>query len=167
SGAATVRVLGEMTAVPAEEAAWFLEWFGPGRAAPLEERVRAVLDSPLPEARAAEGGDAGDGCAAGAPLLGEDPLRREVVALAARARARGMALEQAERLAGATGRSWLARQLDGTLWSPVPVDSATAALVEPLARRVEELDRGPDLPAAGRSPFVLPAPRCGAGLPSA
>jgi hypothetical protein len=77
--------------------------------------------------------------------------------LAARARARGEALGQAERLAGRPGRTWMARQLDGMLWSPVPVDSATAAMLEPLLRGAEGIDPAPGLPDAHGSPFELAA----------
>ncbi len=159
AAAATARILGEVAPVPDEELRWFVGRFGPGRLPPVAEAVRALLDSPRAEAGAAWARGPAAECAPG-PALREDPLRARVMGVAARARARGEALEQAERLAGRPGRTWMARQLDGMLWSPVPVDSATAAMLEPLLRGAEELDPAPGLPGADASPF---APAAGWG----
>jgi hypothetical protein len=139
--------------VPDEELRWFVGRFGPGRLPPVAEAVRALLDAPRAEAGAARARGPAAECAPG-PALREDPLRARVMAMAARARARGEALEQAERLAGRPGRTWMARQLDGMLWSPMPVDSATAAMLEPLLRGAERFDPAPALPDAGGSPFA-------------
>lgn len=161
---ATARILGEVAPVPDQDLRWFLEVYGPGRLPPAEAAVRDILESPLPTYRAAvRGEETVPACTHGGArtVLRQDPLRGEVLALAARARARGEALEQADRLAGPEGRAWLARQLDGMLWSPVSVDSATAELLDPLVRRVEELDRTAAPPSPGGSPFAFPAAECG------
>ena len=51
----------------------------------------------------------------------------------------------------------MARQLDGMLWSPVPVDSATAAMLEPLLRGAAGMDPAPGLPDPEASPFSAAA----------
>jgi hypothetical protein len=158
SAAAVARILGEVAPVPDEDLRWFLERFGPGHVPPAAEAVRAVLEDPLPAEDAAR-----TACAPGAagPVLREDPLRGRLTALAARARARGEALEQAERIAGREGRSWMTRKLDGLLWSPVPVDSATAEMLDPLVRRAEPGSTGAGLPLT-ESPFALAGAECAA-----
>lgn len=159
SAAAVARILAEVAPVPDEELRWFVERFGPGRLPPVAEAVRDVLANPRDD-NVARARDTAAACAPGA-VLRQDPLRARVVGMAARARARGEALEQAERLAGRPGRTWMARQLDGMLWSPVPVDSATAAMLDPLLRGAEEAGALPGLPDPGGSPFAVAAdPGC-------
>ncbi|HEX2092148.1 MAG TPA: hypothetical protein VHG28_07080 [Longimicrobiaceae bacterium] len=168
SAEAVVRILGEVAAIPPEEARWFLEQYGPDRSPSPEEVVRAILEPPLPE-QGATGAPAareeGAGACGTAPreVLGEDPLLRELAALAARARARGVALEQAERLAGPAGRAWLARQAGGLLWSPLPVDSATVERLDPLVREVVEPEPASPFEPRGGSPFTVPGARCAPG----
>jgi len=153
---AVARILGEVAPVPEEDLRWYLERFGPGRLTPVTEAVRAVLQAPLPQEGAAARACGGEG------LLREDPLRARLTTLAGRARARGEALEQAERVAGLEGRTWMARQLDGMLWSPVPVDSTTAEMLDPLLRRASVGEPASGLPDTGGSPFVVPGAGCGA-----
>lgn len=174
SGEAIVRILDEVAAVPDGHRRWFLERYGSGRPPSALAVVEAVLGAPLPveaplepaaphppfglrlsHAQGLPRTSAACASAGWQGVLGSDPLRREVAVLAARARARGLALEQARRVAGAEGREWMARQLQGRLWSPLPVDSATAELLEPLLQRVEAAERDPLLPAV-----LLPAPAC-------
>lgn len=61
--------------------------------------------------------------------------RRRLVAEAAAARARGLAIEQARRIAGEPGARWVARQFYGGMWADRPLD---AALEEALAALVED-----------------------------
>ncbi|HEX7118824.1 MAG TPA: hypothetical protein VF212_08560 [Longimicrobiales bacterium] len=61
--------------------------------------------------------------------------RRRLVAEAAAARARGIALRYAEEIAGPDGRRWLAYRFRGAPSRPAAPDDATAALLESLADR--------------------------------
>ncbi|MDQ3605824.1 MAG: hypothetical protein M3418_06525 [Gemmatimonadota bacterium] len=156
AGEAIIRLLDEVAPVPHESRRWFLERYGSGRSPSAFALMEAILASPLPEPGAT-------GAVPGRPLfgarplsrpliadeaqcapqgwervLGSDPVRRDVAELAFRARARGLALAQAGRLAGPAGREWMARQLQGRLWSPLPVDSATAHRVQPLLVGLEK-----------------------------
>lgn len=159
AAAAVARILAEVAPVPDEELRWFVGRYGPGRLPPVAEAVRAVVEGQRGDVPAGPAA----ACAPGA-VLRQDPLRGRVLALAAQARARGEALEQAERLAGRPGRTWMARQLDGMLWSPEPVDSATAAMLEPLLRGAGADGGAAGLPDPDASPFALAA---GAGCRAA
>ncbi|HEX6938227.1 MAG TPA: hypothetical protein VF158_02355 [Longimicrobiales bacterium] len=61
--------------------------------------------------------------------------RRRLVAQAAAARARGIALRYAEAIAGPEGRRWLDFRFRGAPSRPAAPDTATAALLEDLAER--------------------------------
>lgn len=163
TGEAVVRILDEVAPAPGELRRWFLEQYGSGRPPSTLAVVEEVLGSPLPDPEAVPragprrpfGGDGRlDRCGlvGWEAVLGEDPTHREAAEMAARARARGVALEQAERLAGVEGREWMARQLGGRLWSPLPVDSATVELLDPLVRSAA--------PGA-EPPFGAPPRACG------
>src|SRR5690606_2476890 len=65
-----------------------------------------------------------------------EAARRRLVAEAVGARARGVALEYAEWLAGSAGRRWVARELYGPPWPTAQVDEATAEVLAELVARV-------------------------------
>jgi len=65
--------------------------------------------------------------------------RRRLVATAAAAAGRGIALEHAALLAGEDGRRRVARRFFGAPWPSAEVDSATSALLDRLVERAREL----------------------------
>jgi hypothetical protein len=72
--------------------------------------------------------------------------RRRLAGLLLAARARGEALDQAAAIAGSTGRRWMKGRLYGPGWTTVPMDSATAEILEPIMRRVEVAEAAPRFP---------------------
>ncbi|HEY8484744.1 MAG TPA: hypothetical protein VIL13_09050 [Longimicrobiales bacterium] len=64
-----------------------------------------------------------------------ETLRRRLVTLAAGARARGIALAYATRLAGDEGRAWMWGAFYGAPWSPAAIDSVTAEHLSAVAER--------------------------------
>lgn len=78
-----------------------------------------------------------------APAAAYDPgleaARRRLVAFAAGARARGIALEHADALAGERGRRWLARHFYGAPWPSAPIDSVAMELLAAAAERVARI----------------------------
>jgi hypothetical protein len=156
AGSALVRILDEVAPVPAEDRRWFLERWGSGRPPSALAVVEGVLRTPLSEdgVPAAEPRRSPFGLSLAEPrtpcvgggweaVLGAAPHHRALEEMAVRARVRGLALAQAERLAGREGREWMARRLNARLWSPTPVDSATTELLQPLLRQVERLEETP------------------------
>lgn len=70
-----------------------------------------------------------------------EAARRRLVAEAVGARARGVALEYSELLAGSAGRRWVARELYGPPWPTAQVDEATVEVLAELVARVRALDQ--------------------------
>jgi hypothetical protein len=193
-GEAVLRIVSEIAAINTKDEAWYLKRHGTGAGPAAWDLVRLVLEAPLPAVqpvaeadphslRALLGGQpppspvsqlpaaaAGRLCVSFAerPDAADVEWRTRLAALFLAARARGEALEQAQSLAGGSGRSWMKGRLYGPGWTAVPMDSATAEILEPIMRRVElaEMPRGGgvleallDGPAQTRSagPCVPPA----------
>jgi hypothetical protein len=140
AGEAMVRMLDEMTVVPNETRGWFLDAFGATRLVPAHELARRVLDAPLqsgtlrrPDALAVLG-DAGflragafaarsigdDGCRVPPASLDARlaDARRQLVLLAADARARGMLRRRMHYAQSSADASWRTRALLGNGWDP-------------------------------------------------
>lgn len=103
-------------------------------------RIAAVADARN------EAFDAIDAWVCRAPAASHDRnlerARRELVADAAAARGRGLALRQAAQLAGETGAAWMRRELYGAPWPLVDVDDATLTILSHLADASRELGQG-------------------------
>jgi hypothetical protein len=83
---------------------------------------------------------------AGAHNAELEQLRRRLVAEAAAARARGVALQHAQRVHGEEGARWVAYQLYGGPWPSQALDDGMEELLAELvseARDVERTDVGP------------------------
>ena len=95
---------------------------------------------------------------AGAHNAELEQLRRRLVAEAAAARARGVALQHAERLHGDDGARWVAYQLYGGPWPTQTLDEGMEELLSELveaAREVARIEVRPAGPAdGGESLFV-------------
>ena len=192
AGRALVNILDEVAPVYPETRDWFLKTYGPSRALTAYDLVRRVLESPAAPQPTAEtvnplefGASAAlasafepvdrareDGFLAidewicrspGAPYHPDLELtRRRLVAEAASARARGVALERARELAGSNGRAWIARRLYGPRWAGFNADSALQSLLEPLIDGVNQVARADLDVANSRFDLSTPPPRCAA-----
>jgi len=84
-----------------------------------------------------------DAWVCGAPAAAYDraleAARRRLVARAAAAAGRGIALEYAALLGGEDGRRRVVRRFFGAPWPSADVDSATSALLDRLVERASEL----------------------------
>jgi hypothetical protein len=95
---------------------------------------------------------------AGDPRLGV--ARRQLIARATEARARGLTLHYAGLLAGERGRSWMARRFYGTPWPAAEVEPLMAALLESIAGEVRELGKARVETRPGISPWQALPDRC-------
>lgn len=73
----------------------------------------------------------------------QEIARRRLVARAAAATARGIALEFADEVAGGAGRGWLMRRLYGPPWPSESLDAATEELLDALVETAEGIGRIP------------------------
>jgi len=86
--------------------------------------------------------------------------RRQLVALAAAARTRGIATRLAGRLAGSDGRAWMERRLYGSPWPDTPLDPATVAALSPLVDAAQAAGRADLSHSADDFELTRPAQRC-------
>lgn len=103
-------------------------------------------------------------CAAPGAMYDRDleARRQELVALAAAARARGLASRVAARTAGRDGWFWMQRRLYGAPWPDMPLDSAALRTLEPVLEAATAADTtGFPRPADGFA-LLRPTGRCGA-----
>lgn len=89
--------------------------------------------------------------------------RRQLVALAAGARARGIAMKLARQLAGPDGQRWLAREFFGAPWPRVEVDQATEAILRELADEVRAFEGSAGVVREARFQLITPPGHCAAG----
>ena len=153
---AMIRALDEMTLVTPTTRTWFVETHGRGRAMPIADLTRRVLDVPLtptdrrvgqlprsPEDYVTVAGEVSartlvalaTGCRAGMiddRLAGE---RERVLLAAADARARGLLARRARFAASAERAPWQARALLGNAWTPTYADRARTELRDAILRR--------------------------------
>ena len=80
--------------------------------------------------------------------------RRRLIARAAEARGRGVALHYAGALAGEQGRAWLAGRLFGAPWSGGELDSLAVEFLEGLAREVRKLGEAGVVGGDGEVPWM-------------
>jgi len=153
---AMIRALDEMTIVTPATRAWFVDTHGRGRAVPIADLTRRVLDVPLMAADRRIGqlprgpGDyvlvpgevsartlvaLGAGCRAGVidERLAEE--RERVLLEAADARARGLLARRARFAASAERAPWQSRALLGNAWSTSYADRARLELRDAILRR--------------------------------
>jgi hypothetical protein len=142
AGDALITILDEVAPLYPDTRDWFLKSYGSARAMNSHDLVRAIGEVDLPDtdipAIALEGAKAVhpafdelrlarergfgaiDEWICRAPGGGHDVIleqaRRRLVVEATAARARGIALQQARRIAGDSGARWLARRLYGGPW---------------------------------------------------
>jgi hypothetical protein len=174
-GEAVVRIVEEIASLNDKDRAWYLKMYGQHADPAAWDVVRTVLDAPLPEPEPGAAGVpaslslsglhdalpwAGTGSLLGAaaaepvcvdfrmdPRAPDASWRRQLASVLLAARARGEALEQAERIGGAPGRDWMRGRLYGPGWTaPARLDSATAEILEPLTRRAERVEGGARFP---------------------
>jgi hypothetical protein len=187
AGDALVNILDEVAPLYPETRDWFLKRYGSARAMSSYDLVRVVdeIDLPQPQtqrAPAPEGATAvnpafealrrsrENGFAAidewicrspgGAHDAEYERARRRLVVEATAARARGVALQQARRLAGEAGARWVAHRLYGGPW---PQQEIEPGMEEQLAALVAEARAvgEPVVRAPGASFELLGAPeRC-------
>jgi hypothetical protein len=159
AGEALVDILDEVAPLYPATRNWFLRSYGLNRALTPYDLTRRVLEASVAEdsrvlidfatstrvatafaaiERAREAGfaaiDAWICRSPGAAYHRDlERVRRQLVVEAAGARARGLAFTEASKLAGDSGRSWMARELFGPQWPASDPDSAMVALLEPIA----------------------------------
>ena len=167
AGDALMTILDEVAPVYPRTRQWFLRTYGTARAVTPYDLVRHVLEAEDVAGRSAltplEAGNAGavrvaavaeardhafgaiDRWVCRAPAASHDRMveeaRRTLVSEAAAARGRGIALVQAEQVAGKPGMSWMMREFYGAPWPPVEVDEATLELLLPIADAARELSQ--------------------------
>src|SRR5690606_22976929 len=169
-GDALINILDEVAPLYPETRDWFLRSYGSTRAQNSFDLIRGMADVELPEPTPAgllAGADSEDVAAALDALVaartrgfaaidewicrapagahnGElEQLRRRLVAEAAAARARGVALPHAQRLHGDEGARWVAHQLYGGPWPTQDLGEGMEELLLELvegARRVERVE---------------------------
>ncbi|HEU5209973.1 MAG TPA: hypothetical protein VFU06_11335 [Longimicrobiales bacterium] len=167
AGDALMTILDEVAPVYPRTRQWFMRTYGTARALTPYDLVRHVLEAddnasgnalaPL----SLETGSAGtvrvvavaqarddafsaiDQWVCRAPAASHDraleEARRTLVSEAASARGRGIALAQAEQIAGPRGKAWMMRAFYGAPWPPVELDEGTLELLTPIAESVLEL----------------------------
>jgi hypothetical protein len=137
---------------------WTLAPEGAAAAAPIATTPRL---RGLAAARDAALAALSEACPApGAQRGRTEELRRQVVALAAVARGRGIALEHAEELAGEEGRRWLARRFYGTPWPGGNPEPAAIPFLEELELRVQALGEVAGVPSPQRFRMVSVQAAC-------
>jgi hypothetical protein len=177
AGRALVNILDEVAPLYPATRDWFLKSYGPQRSLTPYDLVRGVLESSLPDragahsphplalatstassmafARVHDAREAGfqaiDSWVCRSPGAAYDPdletARRRLVLDAARARARGLAIERATDLAGQDGRRWVERQLFGPPWPASDADSTLLRALQPLVAGVGDVGQ-PDVELA-------------------
>jgi hypothetical protein len=173
SGDALINILDEVAPLYPETRDWFLSSYGSARSQNSFDLIRGMMEVDLPDATPAgilAGADNQDVATAfdaliaartrgfgaidewicrapaGAHNAGLERARRALVAEAAAARARGVALQHAQRLHGDEGGRWVAHQLYGGPWSSQPLDEGMQDLLAELvaeARQVARMDVRP------------------------
>jgi hypothetical protein len=172
-GDALINILDDVAPLYPDTRDWFLRTYGSARAQNSFDLIRGMADVELPEPTPAgllAGAANEDVAAALDALVGArtrgfaaidewicrapagahntelEQLRRRLVAEAAAARARGVALLHAQRLHGEEGARWVAYQLYGGPWPSQTLDDGMEELLAELveeARRVERIDVRP------------------------
>ncbi|HEX9107916.1 MAG TPA: hypothetical protein VF832_11820, partial [Longimicrobiales bacterium] len=95
---------------------------------------------------------------------GLEAQRRQLVALAAAARARGIAARNAGRSAGRDGWQWMQRQLYGSPWPQVTLDSTITRVLQPLLDGARAVDTSGFSGQVDDFSLAQPATRCGTSL---
>jgi hypothetical protein len=168
SGDALIDILDEVAPLYPETRAWFLKSYGSARAHDSFDLIRGMMEVDLPDPTPAgilAGADNEDvatafdalvdartrGFAAidewicrapaGAHNAGLERARRALVAEAAAARARGVALQHAQRLHGDDGGRWVAHKLYGGPWSSQPLEEGMEELLAELVAEARQVAR--------------------------
>lgn len=165
-GAALVNILDEVAPMRAEHRSWYLAAYGLGRELSSTDLVRLIADVPISESAVKQdaGGDPVTvsaasvlresiarlrGAAASAVAAGVcrasansfDPsvagARAELIEIATRARARGLARDFAVRVIGPSGEAALMERFEPGPWT-TPVDPAHAGLLRALVEAANE-----------------------------
>jgi hypothetical protein len=173
AGDALINILDDVAPLYPETRDWFLRSYGTGRAQNSFDLIRGMAEVRLPDPTpagllaGADNQDVADAldalvhartrgfvaidewvcrAPAGAHNAELEQLRRRLVAEAAAARARGVALQHAQRVHGEEGARWVAYQLYGGPWPSQALDDGMEELLAELvseARDVERTDVGP------------------------
>lgn len=172
-GDALINILDEVAPLYPETRDWFLRSYGSARVQNSFDLIRRMMEVDLPEPTPAgilAGADDQDVAAAltalvdartrglaaidewicrapaGAHNVQLEQARRALVAEAAAARARGVALQHAQRMHGDAGMRWVAYQLYGGPWPRQELDEGMEELLAELvaeAKQVERIDVSP------------------------
>jgi hypothetical protein len=192
AGRALVNILDEVAPLYPATREWFLKRYGPQRSLTPYDLVRRVLESaPAASARAdfaqpLELGTSNASAVAFAPVqeareagihaieswicrtpgAAYDPelehARRMLVLEAARARARGIALDRARELAGTEGKRWVAWQFYGAAAPAAVIDTALSPVLQPLVDGVRAVGSAEVEVASNRFDLYMPPQRCAA-----
>ncbi len=186
AGSALVNILDEVAPLYPATRNWFLKSYGLNRALTPYDLARRVLEVRIGEEtdedigfatstraavgfagieRAREGGFAAiDAWICRSPGAAYHPdlerARRELVIHASAARARGLALAEARRVAGRGGATWMARELFGAQWPAADADSALATVLRPIADGARAVAEAGVVPQPQRFDLVRPPDRC-------
>jgi hypothetical protein len=167
-GDALINILDDVAPLYPETRDWFLRTYGTGRAHNSFDLIRGMAEVELPDPTPAgvlAGADNQDVAAAldalvsargrgfeaidewmcrapaGAHNSELEQLRRRLVAEAAAARARGVALQHAQRLHGAEGARWVAHQLYGGPWPTQTLDEGMKELLAEVVNNARQVER--------------------------
>jgi hypothetical protein len=190
AGEALVDILDQVAPLYPSTRTWFLKSYGLSRALTPYDLARRVLEVPVPTvgtvpghvafaastrpdlrfAALEEAREAGYAAidawvcrTPGAAYYRElERARRELVAEAAAARARGHAFAEARALAGISGQMWMKRELLGAQWPSPPLDSAGLALLQPVAEAARAVAEIQTAGESARFTLARPSERCAA-----
>ncbi|MBR9990376.1 MAG: hypothetical protein KFH98_11505 [Gemmatimonadetes bacterium] len=167
-GDALINILDDVAPLYPETREWFLKTYGSARVQNSMDLIRSMADVELPEPAAAGLLASADNrnvttalaalvdartrgfaaidewiCRAPAGAHNEqlEQLRRRLVAEAAAARARGVALQHAQRLHGDEGARWVAYQLYGGPWPRQELEDGMEELLAGLVAEARQVER--------------------------
>lgn len=189
AGDALINILDEVAPLYPETRDWFLKRYGSARAMSSYDLVRAVDEIDLPEPALLARGPAPEGAAAVNPAFAAlrrtrengfaaidesicrspggvhdadfERARRRLVVEATAARGRGVALQQARRIAGEAGTRWVARRLYGGPWPQQDIEPAIEELLAELVAEARAVAEPVVVRAPGASFELLATPgRC-------
>ena len=160
AGDALIKILDEVAPLYPETRDWFLKSYGTTRAMNAHDLVRAISEIELPEVMLTEPALTPEGTQAVLPTFAAlesardrasaaidewvcrapggahdtelERARRRLVVAATAARARGIALQQARRIAGDAGARWVARRLYGGPWPQQELEPGLETLLTEL-----------------------------------
>ncbi|HUG02413.1 MAG TPA: hypothetical protein VML95_11150 [Longimicrobiales bacterium] len=185
AGGALIAILDDVAPAYPATREWFLSAYGPARTHTALDLLRLVLAEGLPSSSQDDGGAPFGPRRLRAALQGYDiaaaaletwacrspgsayggvraDARHGLIAEAARAVTRGLAMERADALAGLSGTRWLARRLYGRRWREESVPEDARSALEELLRELRDAEGQVPALEPGGGLRLNPSPaRCG------